>query len=98
MMVTYLKADQGDSHEEINDTRGCHSIFSFFETLYRDHLIAVMEADDDDAHAMYHKGRALRVYLIFLVVTSIFMDKSTTYIDVIYLIYFINLERIYEYN
>lgn len=37
-------------------------------------------------------------YLFFLVDTSMFVDTSATYIDVVYLKYFINLIAIHEYN
>lgn len=35
---------------------------------------------------------------MILVGTSIFMNKSVTYVDLVYIKYFTNLERIYEYN
>lgn len=40
----------------------------------------------------------MRAYLLYLVVTSIFMDKSATYVGVVYLRYFDDLEKIHEYN
>lgn len=49
MTMTYLGVDSSDIQKEIHATKGCHARFSFFETLYRDHLVAVAEADGDDA-------------------------------------------------
>ncbi|XP_050895966.1 protein MAINTENANCE OF MERISTEMS-like [Lathyrus oleraceus] len=45
-----------------------------------------------------HKSHALRAYMLYLVGTVIFVDKSVTYIDVIYLCYLVDFERIHEYN
>ena len=58
----------------------------------------VVDAEGDDMHVVYHRHCALRCYLLFLVGTSMFVDKSATYIDVIYLKYFIDLRMIHEYN
>lgn len=52
----------------------------------------------DDAHASYYKVCALRTYFMFLVDTSISTDKSVTYINVVYIKYFMELERINKYN
>lgn len=41
---------------------------------------------------------ALKSYFLILVGTSIFMDKSATYVDVVYLKFFMGLEQIHEYN
>lgn len=35
---------------------------------------------------------------MYLVGTTIFMSKSATYVDVVYLAYFIDLKRIHEHN
>lgn len=35
---------------------------------------------------------------MYLVDMSIFVDKSATYINVVYLSYFIDLERFHEFN
>lgn len=40
----------------------------------------------------------MRAYLLYLIGTAIFMDKSATYTDVIYLWYFEDFELIDEYN
>lgn len=45
-----------------------------------------------------HIAHAMRAYLLYLVDTAIFMNKSATYADVVYLRYFLDFERIHEYN
>lgn len=45
-----------------------------------------------------HKVYEMRAYLLYLIDTAIFMDKSATYVDLVYLWYFEDFERIHEYN
>lgn len=98
MIVQYLGVDPGDVQQEINDTRGCHAKFKFQERLYICHLDVKVGVGGDDVQVVHHRVCALRSYLLYLVDTSIFVDKSAYYIDVVYLIHFINLERIHKYN
>lgn len=51
-----------------------------------------------DMQVEHHQTYGLRFYLLFLVGTYMFMDKSATYVDVVYLQYFIDLTTIHEYN
>lgn len=68
------------------------------EKLYATHLNEAVEAYGGDTQVLYHRVCALKLYLVYLVVTSIFVDKSAYYIDVVYLIYFIDIEWIHEYK
>lgn len=65
--------------------------FSFLMDLYQHHLVVALDDDGDDAHVAYLRVCALRSCLLVLVDTSIFVSKSLTYVNVIYLRYFINL-------
>lgn len=65
---------------------------------YTHNLAMTLQVSGDDEHIMYHRACALKSYLIYLVNTSTFVDKSTYYVDVVYLIYFIDLEMNHEYN
>lgn len=97
-MKQYLGVDPSDVQQDIDDTIVCYIGFGFLEKLYKYHLDAKIEADGDDAHVIHRIVCALRLYLMFLVSTSIFMDKSVYYVDVVYLSYFIELERVHKYN
>lgn len=44
MMVIYLGVDPEKTHQELDDTRGYHSRFSFLVDLHKHHLDASMEA------------------------------------------------------
>ncbi|KAI5420544.1 hypothetical protein KIW84_044371 [Lathyrus oleraceus] len=98
MMVTYLGADPSDVHKEMDGIIRFHARFAFLEKLYIYHLLAEVEVDGDDTKALHHRACPLRSYLIYLVDTSIFVDKSVYYVEVVYLRYFIDFERIHEYN
>lgn len=98
MMLQYFGADTSDAQQEIEDTRGCHIEFGFQDKVQRYHLDVVVKADDDDTHVVYRRVCALRLYLMYLVGTSIFVDKSVYYVNVVYLRYFIDLEMIHGYD
>lgn len=66
--------------------------------MYEDHLTTSVDATGDDARVAYHRACALRSYFIVFVDIYIFVDKSETYVDVVYIKYFIDLEKIHEYN
>lgn len=98
MMVIHLGVNPIELSGEGHDTRGSHARLSFLEKLYKDHLQKVVDAEGNDMQVEYHQTCALRCYLLFLVDMSIFVDKSVTYINVVYLQYFIDLTTIHEYN
>lgn len=70
----------------------------FLEKLYKDHLHKLMDAEGDDMQVEYHWAYTLRCPLLFLVGTSTFVDKSATYVYVVYLQCFIDLTTIHKYN
>lgn len=98
MMVEYLRYVSYDALKEIEDTYWCLARFGFLERMYALRMTVVEQTDGDDEKAMQHRAYALRTYLLYLVDTSIFVDKSAYYVDVAYHQYFSNLERIHEYN
>lgn len=99
MMMIYLGADLGDALKEIEDTWGCHARFRFLERMYAQYLTTAYQVDnDDDEQVMQHRAYTLRAYMLYLVGTSIFVDKCAYCVNVVYLKYFANLERIHEYN
>lgn len=65
---------------------------------YINNLNANVDVMSDDAHVAYHVVCALRTYFLFLVDKSIFVDKSLTYVDIVYIEYFMDMDMIHEYN
>ncbi|CAL5203488.1 unnamed protein product [Lathyrus oleraceus] len=98
MMVAHLRVDPAEASQDAHDTRGDHARFSFSEKIYKYHLQKAVDAEGDGMQVGYHRTCTLRCYLLFLVDTSIFVDKSVTCVDVVYLQYFIDLTVIHEYN
>lgn len=66
--------------------------------MYKYHLAAAVDAEDEDEHVLFHIQYSLMSYFMYLVGTIIFMKKNATYINVVYLTFYIELERIHEYN
>lgn len=98
MTMTYFGVESENSLKEIEDTRECRARFVLFESMYAHHLVAVEHTYGNNEQVMYHKSYELRSYLFYLVDTSILVDKCACYVDVVYLNYFTDLERIHEYN
>lgn len=92
-----LGADPTDVANEVAHTIGAHARFKFLEELYKDHLHMALDAEGDDMLVEYYRQCALRCYLLFLIGKSMFVDKSETYVDVVYLKYFMGLTEIHEY-
>ncbi|XP_050914136.1 protein MAIN-LIKE 1-like [Lathyrus oleraceus] len=84
IMIEYLGVDPGEAMDELDKIRGAHARFVYLKKVYEDALLSAHQADGDDEPVALHTSYALRVYLLYLVGTTIFMDKSVTYTDVIY--------------
>ncbi|XP_058766151.1 protein MAIN-LIKE 2-like [Vicia villosa] len=98
MMVIYLGADPMEAQMQCEDTRGAYVKLYWFETSYKKNLDLVDDPDGNDLLVGYHRECALRCYFLFLVGTSMFVEKNVTNVDVAYLKYFIDLTAIHEWN
>lgn len=98
MMMIYLGADLGDAMKKVEDTQRCHARFGFLGRMYARQLIMVEWTVGDNDQVMEHRSYTLKAYLLYLVGTSNFIDKSAYYVDVVYFRYFADLEQIHEYN
>lgn len=98
MIVDYLGVNPRVVIRELEVTWGCHARFRFMKRLYTEQLHAIKQTTSNDKQVMQHKAYALRAYMLYFVGTSIFVDKSVTYVDAVYPIYFTDLEWIHEYN
>lgn len=98
VMVEYLRDDPEEAMEELDKIRGAQARFVYLKKVYEDAILSAQQADGDDEQVALHKSYALRAYLFYLVGTGIFVDKSPTYIYVVYLRYFVDFELIQEYN
>lgn len=99
LMVIQLWASPGKTQGEIEDIEGCHVRLSFLLENYIYHPNMVAGAAVYDAQVSYHKVCALRTHFMIFVGTYIFcVQKSVTNTNILYIKYFMELERIFEYN
>lgn len=70
---------------EFEATRKAQARFRFLEKVYTNELLRAKHTTGDDEHVIQHITYAMRAYLLYLIDTIIFVDKSVTYVDVIYL-------------
>lgn len=98
IMVEYLGVDPKKAMEEVDRTRGARARFKFLRNINATDIQRVEQSDGDAKQVEVHRSHALRAYLLFLVGTSIFLGKSSTYTDVVYLRNFMDLQGIHEYN
>ena len=98
MMVDYLGADHVEAFEPCRSTRGAHAKFSWLAILYGNNFEMAKHSDADDLWVAYHRECALRCFIMFLVGTSMLVEKSENYVDVAYLKYSIDLNSIHEWN
>ncbi|XP_058727161.1 protein MAIN-LIKE 1-like [Vicia villosa] len=98
MLIEKLEADPADALEEMERTRGAHVRFHTLQQIYDEELLATHQAAGDEAEADIHREWVLRCYLLYLIGTQLFVDTSSTYIDVVYLTYLSDIARVHEYN
>lgn len=55
-------------------------MFEFLKKVYTNELLRAEQTRGDDEHVGQHKAYVMRVYLLYLVGATIFMDKSATYV------------------
>jgi hypothetical protein len=95
MTMRYLGSSFGDALDEVNDTRGAHARFSYLMRIFKERLMKQLKFDNEGGmkeEVRKFWDQALRIYLMYLVGITLFTDKSTTYVDVVYLRYFRDLE------
>ncbi|XP_058783016.1 uncharacterized protein LOC131657662 [Vicia villosa] len=98
MPIAELGCKPDDALEEAERTRGAQVRFHTWLRLYDAELLAAHQAVGDEVEADIHKERALRCYFLYLIDTQLFMDMSSSYTDVVYLMYLSDTTHIHEYN
>ncbi|XP_050878283.1 protein MAINTENANCE OF MERISTEMS-like [Lathyrus oleraceus] len=98
LMVDYVGVDTEVVMSEMERTKGAHARFEFLKKVYTYELLRAQHARGDNEQVGLHKVYAIIAYLLYLVGIAIFVDKSATYTDLVYLRYFEDFKRIHEYN
>ncbi|XP_058753782.1 uncharacterized protein LOC131626966 [Vicia villosa] len=84
--------------EEVEGTGRAHVKFHFLRQQYDVELLAAHAVAGDDDEVDIHKLRALRCYFLYLSGTQLFVDTSSSYIDVVYPTYLSDTACVREYN
>ncbi|KAI5415224.1 hypothetical protein KIW84_040606, partial [Lathyrus oleraceus] len=92
MMIDHIGDGLREANHKLDKAKGAHARFNYIKKIYTVELHRAHQALSDDEQVKFHKAHAMRAYILYLVDTSIFMDKSVTYTDVIYLQYFLDFE------
>jgi len=95
MVMGYLRSSPRVALDEVNETGGAHARFSYLRKIFKERLLLQLELDNEggmEEEVQRLRDQALRIYLMYLVGITLFTDKSVTYVDVVYLRYFRDLE------
>jgi len=101
LMVTYLGSDPGDDLVEVTRTRGAHFRFSYLWRIFKERMLQQLVLANE--HGVTEEVRTLRdqvvcIYLLYLMGITLFTSKSQTYVDVIYLRYFRDLDVVSSFS
>lgn len=83
-----MGVDPKTASREMEKIIGEYARFEFLKKVYTYALLRVEKSRGDDEQMRQHRAYHMRAYLLYMVGTTIFMDKSATYVDVIYVRYF----------
>jgi len=100
MMMRYLGSYPGNALE-VSDTRGAHARFSYLRRIFKERLLEQLEADNEggmEEEVQKLRDQALLIYLLYLVGITLFTDKRATYVDVVYLRYFRDLDVVVGFS
>lgn len=73
------------------DTRDIHARFLFLKEKYVNHLSAIENHASDQSQVAYHRTMCIEDIFLFFVGIAILVDKSATYIDVVYINNFLDI-------
>lgn len=98
LRVTLLGANPGNAPTKESCSRGAHAWFRFLETLLYRSFVWGFGCCWRWCACLVPSTLRMRCYILLLVGTPIFLDKSATYINVAYLKYSTNLTATHECN
>ena len=85
-MVTHLGSDPGEAHVEMTKTKGAHFRFGYLQRIFKLRMKEQLELETE--HGLTQEARrmhdqAVRIYLLYVVGTMLFTDKSQNDVDVV---------------
>jgi hypothetical protein len=94
IMVELLGADVDKADKQGWKTNDARAHFSRLREIFKKHL----QEYCDDAEMKEKPDQTFHIYLLYLAGIMMFTDKSVTYVDVSYLLYFRDLELVWNYS
>ncbi|KAK2455628.1 protein MAINTENANCE OF MERISTEMS [Trifolium repens] len=102
MCEQYLNFDKDDAKTEFEKTNGAHIGFPKLLQLYLDNLNLAEKADLDEEATEedkeFYKDCTLRCFFLYLLGSTLFTNKSSQYVDVIFLTYLQDLDVVNTWN
>ncbi|GAU41862.1 hypothetical protein TSUD_366090 [Trifolium subterraneum] len=101
MLSTYLGIDEGDALDMFATLKGSYLTHSYVKGLVKDYLDTAETAFANNApmhEVRMYRERCVRAFLLFVVGCTIFSNKSSYYLDVVYIQYFADLSSVHEWN
>ncbi|GAU36904.1 hypothetical protein TSUD_331770 [Trifolium subterraneum] len=101
MLSTYLGIDEGDALDMFAILKGPYLTYSYVKGLVKDYLDTAETAFANNApmhEVRMYRERCVRAFLLFVVGCTIFSNKSSYYLDVVYIQYFADLSSVHEWN
>ncbi len=101
MLSTYLGIDEGDAMDMFAALKGPYLTHSYVQGLFMDYLDTAESAFANNApmhEVRMYRERCVRAFLLFVVGCTIFSNKSSYYLDVVYIQYFADLSSVHEWN
>jgi hypothetical protein len=101
MCEQYLNFDKVDCKEEFNKMKGAHIGFPKLAQLYFDNLNFALKAEhekDPEDDIQFYRDCTIRCFLLYLLGATLFTNKSTQYVDVIFLTYLQDLNVVNTWN
>lgn len=84
LLTSVIELDEGG--DKCYRTRCSHVRFIWPDDQFKKQLTLAQRFEDEQSREV-HRTSAIRAYLLYLVVITIFTDKSVTCVDVVYLKY-----------
>ncbi|KAK2417027.1 protein MAINTENANCE OF MERISTEMS [Trifolium repens] len=102
MCEQYLNFDKDDAKAEFDKMNGAHIGFPKLLQLYLDNLNLAEKADLDEKateeEKEFYKDCTLRCFFLYLLDSTLFTNKSSQYVDVIFLTYLQDLDVVNTWN
>ncbi|XP_045801581.1 protein MAIN-LIKE 1-like isoform X5 [Trifolium pratense] len=101
MCEKYLNFNRDDCKQEFSKMKGAHIGFPKLEKIYHANLSQALEAENNqesDDEVGFYRECTIRAFLLYLIGATIFTNKSSQYVDVIFLTYLQDLSEVNTWN